>query len=78
MLDFDKEVLLDLNSWISCFETMKVDVVETCLNACRLIWNNKNQCFHHQMCRLPSRLELVATKIQEHFQVIFSSSRSGI
>ena len=50
------------------------DLVETCLNTSWLIWNNRNQCFQNNSCRMPMALVRSANKMHHDSRLALVSS----
>ena len=53
------------------------NLVVILLNTCWLIWNNRNHCFHNQLCRVPSDLARKARSMQQDYLDTTMSNDSG-
>ena len=62
--------------WNEVLESLQEsELFDQWLITCWLIWNNRNQCFHNQICKAPQTLVRDASRLKEEFRLALSPCR---
>ena len=63
--------------WQEWFDLLRKDgSVETGMIICWLLWNNRNTCWHENLCRTPTAIVLAANRIQEDYKSVHCKEQS--